>query len=308
MKNKSVTQHSFISMTGFGEASSKISLSDSSLVYIRVQCKSVNHRFIDISIKSPALYSSFELDVQRRLREVIGRGRVEVSIQREVIGNKEGVKLNTEFIKAFINEVRGLSIPDIDLRDLEISALNSLWARKEVFEAGAIKDNDISNEEKTKLFELIDLSLNSLISSRTKEGAELSKEVYQQLSSFEKCIDKITSVSETESNVIFDSLKKRLNELLEGFQLKDDTRLLTELAILADKSDIREELVRAKAHISYFKDIAKEGGRKLDFLLQEMLRECNTIASKTTLSEISALVVECKSILEKIKEQVQNIE
>ncbi len=307
MGKTSVTAFSFNSMTGFGEACSECALPNGKMLCLRVQCKSVNHRFIDISLKCPSVYSSFELAIQKKIRDCISRGRIEIQVAREELGSASTLQINADYIRSFIEEVSRLSVPGVEKEELLSSSLPSMWSRKDIFEPVSM-DSGVSSEEEALLFSLLDSALSALSGSRAREGAVLGKEVALQLSLLEKCIDKIERLSQGESKEIKDKISQRVSELLDGYELQNDIRLLTEVALLADKADIREELVRAHAHIDHFKSIVKEGGRKLDFLLQEMVRECNTIASKTTLPEVSALVVDSKAILEKIKEQLQNVE
>jgi uncharacterized protein (TIGR00255 family) len=293
------------SMTGYGESSTKISLPESRMVVLRVQCKSVNHRFIDISLKMPSIYSSLEMSFQKKIREAISRGRIEVILQREVIG-EQPITLHQELIEEMIKAIKELKISDVSSEDLIHSFLPYIWQRKEYTDSSST-GGELSKEEISKTEELLDKALLELVSSRKKEGLILSKEIESQLINLTKIIDGIEVHSEHASMELQEKLLKRLESLQKDIA-NDDPRILTEIALLADRVDIREEIVRAKAHIDHFRDVASEGGRKLDFLLQELVRECNTIGSKTSQGNVSTLVIDAKATLEKIKEQLQNVE
>jgi uncharacterized protein (TIGR00255 family) len=300
MKNICLT-----SMTGYGESSSEISLPDGRLVVLRVQCKSVNHRFIDISLKIPSIYSSVEMSLQKKIREVLSRGRVEVILQREVMGELP-FTLHQKSMEEMIKAIKELKISEVSTKDLIDSFLPYMWQRKECIDFNGTA-GELSKEEILKAEELLEKALLALVTSRKKEGLILSKEIESQLVNLTRIIDSIEAHSENASVELQEKLLKRLESLQKDIA-NDEPRILTEIALLADRVDIREELVRAKAHIDHFRDVASEGGRKLDFLLQELVRECNTIGSKTSQTNVSTLVIEAKATLEKIKEQLQNVE
>lgn len=307
MGKASVKKISFKSMTGYGEATEECQLSDGRVVCLRVQCKSVNHRFVDVSLKMPSVYASHDISIQKIIRDNISRGRLEMFVQREVLGTTSELRLNENFVQKYIEQVSKAVVPGVLQEEVIRSSLSALWQRKELFDA-EIADSDVSEAEERVLFGLIEKALSALIETRKREGEALAKEVTFQISALEDCVLKIEKVSEGSVKEVGEKLQQRVSEIIEGRIASDDLRLLTEIAYLADRTDIREELVRAKAHIAHFWDISDQGGRKLDFLLQELVRECNTIASKTSIAEVSALVVESKAILEKIKEQLQNVE
>jgi uncharacterized protein (TIGR00255 family) len=307
LAKSSIRKFEFKSMTGFGESSGEHVLEDGRNISLRVQCKSVNHRFIDMSIKSPAVYSAMEIDTQKKIKSHIARGRIEILVQREEQSPASEVSINRDYIESVIRSVSGISVSGVEKDDLVRSFLPAMWQKKEVFEVTS-RSGELCAEEKKFFLEVLDAALTSLCVSRKKEGEALSREVSLQLDRLETCIKEIEKLSADAAKDCTIKLRQRVTELLGGHATPEDPRILTEVALLADRMDIREELVRSFAHIDHFRSISSEGGRKLDFLLQEMVRECNTIASKTTRAEVSALVVEAKSILEKMREQLQNIE
>jgi len=293
------------SMTGFGEAEGQLQISPDTLIALRVQCKSVNHRFLDISLKLPSIYSSNEMSVQKKIREKLTRGRVEILIQRDELGSSSEYKVHEDNLKAIVKKVSEIKIKEVSSDILMTSLLNSLWSRKEFLEFGSMQEltkKEIEFFEKT-----VSDALDALVVSRSEEGKSLSREIISLLKTLDSLVQSIEILSDKVSIEQKDKLKARLEELsvsLEG----NDARLLMELAILADKVDIREEIVRINSHLKHFRDVATEGGRKLDFIVQELGREFNTIGSKTSQAEVSKLVIEAKANLERLREQLQNVE
>lgn len=292
-------------MTGFGEAEGQLQVSSDTLLALRVQCKSVNHRFLDISLKIPSIYSSIEMSVQKKIREKLVRGRVEIQIQREELGSSSECKVNEENLKAIVKKVSEIKIKEVSSDILITSLLSAIWNRKEVLEFGGMQE--LTKGEIEFLEKTVSNALDALVVSRLEEGKSLSREIVSLLNILDSIVKSIETLSDKVSIELKDKLKTRLEELsvaIEG----NDARLLTELAILADKVDIREEIVRINSHLTHFRDVATEGGRKLDFIVQELGREFNTIGSKTSQAEVSKLVIEAKANLERLREQLQNVE
>ncbi|HMO16512.1 MAG TPA: YicC family protein [Oligoflexia bacterium] len=303
------------SMTGFGEAESTLKLSPDLLIGLRVQIKSVNHRFLDISLKIPPVYSSLELAFQNEIRKRITRGRVEVLFQREEVGSQPKVTLNADIFNDVLKKAKTLKIEGFNKGEMDqvviSSLIASLWQRREILELGnghiGPGKSSIQNEESEFATSLLKVALDELIKTRILEGKALTKELNIQL----QLLESLAVLISSNADLAVDQLKTRLVTRLKEFAESpdpDDPRLLTEIAILADKIDIREELVRIRAHIEHFTTAAGEGGRKLDFIVQELGREFNTIGSKSSQAEVSRAVIEAKAVLEKIREQLQNVE
>ncbi|MBP2240072.1 uncharacterized protein (TIGR00255 family) [Cytobacillus eiseniae] len=288
-----------VSMTGFGRSKKSIDQ-----LTVSVEMKAVNHRFSEYQIKMPRQLLYLEDRMKKKLGEYIYRGRVEVFV-------------TVEGDRAFNREVH----VDWSLLDDYYQNITKIKAKYKIDQSMTIqdvlRDEFISIEEKETENEEIEMVLLSAIEEaclklqqmRKLEGAELEKDLIDHLNHLSVRVGKLKEFAPQVVQQYKERLKKRMNLYLDG-QL-DETRILTEVAIFADKADINEELTRLLSHINQFANTLQENervGRKLDFLIQEMNREVNTIGAKANDSSIAAEVVEMKSSLEKMKEQVQNIE
>jgi uncharacterized protein (TIGR00255 family) len=289
-----------ISMTGFGRA--KIE-SDSFTVIIEV--KTVNHRFNEMNIRLPRQLIKIEDKIRKKLNQHIRRGRVEVFVSIE---GESTVIRKVHVNWQLIEEYHQFIIKAQEKYDLDGTiTLQDLLNRSELIH---IEETEAGNEELENLvITAVEEAALSLKQMRVVEGEELKKDLLASISQINKYILELTGHAPLVAQLYKERLTKKLNEFLHG-QL-DESRILTEVAIFADKADINEEITRLKSHINQFiqtLDHTEPIGRKLDFLVQEMNREVNTIGSKANDSNIAKNVVEIKSLLEKLKEQVQNIE
>mgnify|MGYP003575002576 FL=1 len=287
-------------MTGFGR--SRIASASFS---VNVEVKTVNHRFSEINVRMPRQLLKVEDKIKKKLNEHLRRGRAEVYIMIEgegAVTRKIQVdwKLLEEYY-LFIKQAR-------DKFNIEGTVLlQDLLTRNEFLH---IEENEAGNEE---LEELVLKATEEAVllckQMRVIEGEELKKDLLTSLIQLDSKIEELKEFAPLVVSAYKERLMKRIEELVQG-QI-DETRVLTEVAIFADKIDINEELTRLKSHNQQFMQTLSEMepiGRKLDFLVQEMNREANTIGSKANDSTITKKVVEIKSLLEKLKEQVQNIE
>lgn len=287
-------------MTGFGR--SKIS-SDS--FSVNVEIKTVNHRFSEINVRMPRQLLKVEDKIKKKLNQHLRRGRSEVYIMIEgegAVTRKIQVdwKLLEEYY-LFIKEAR-------DKFNIEGKVLlQDLLTRNEFLH---IEENDAGNEELENLvLRTTEEAVLLCKQMRETEGEELRKDLLTSLVHLDTNIDELREYAPSVVSAYKERLMKRIEELVQG-QI-DESRVLTEVAIFADKIDINEELTRLNSHVQQFRQTLNELepiGRKLDFLVQEMNREANTIGSKANDAAITKKVVEIKSLLEKLKEQVQNIE
>ncbi|CAH2713319.1 hypothetical protein BACCIP111895_00454 [Neobacillus rhizosphaerae] len=289
-----------ISMTGFGRGKTE---SDS--FSVNVEVKTVNHRFCEINIRMPRQLLKIEDKMKKKLNQHIRRGRAEVYVSVEgegVVTRKVHVdwKLVEEYYQ-FIKQARekfGIE-GTITLQDL----LN----RTDLLH---IEESEAGNEELENLvLTATEEAVVLLKQMRMAEGEEIKKDLQAILSQLEANLFELQRFAPFVVQSFKDRLTKRMQEFVNG--KIDDTRILTEVAVFADKADINEEITRLKSHIQQFMHTINDHepiGRKLDFLVQEMNREANTIGSKANDSNIAKQVVEIKSLLEKLKEQVQNIE
>jgi uncharacterized protein (TIGR00255 family) len=289
-----------VSMTGFGR-----SKKESERLSVTVEVKTVNHRFCEFNFRMPRQLLKMEDQLKKKLNEYITRGRVEVFVT--VTG--EAV-------------VRRKIHIDWDLLDEYYRYITAIQQKYEINEPISIKDLigreemvsiEESDEENGELFELVlmatEEAARKLKQMRQTEGAALEKDISINLAQLKSRINRLRDLTPFVVTHYKERLAKRMQEFVSG--KIDETRILTEVAIFAEKADINEELTRLESHIGQFQKtllLAEPVGRKLDFLVQEMNREVNTIGSKANDSSIASEVVEMKSLLEKIKEQVQNIE
>lgn len=289
-----------VSMTGFGR-----SKKESSSFSVLVEIKSVNHRFCEYLLRMPRQFLKLEDKVKKRLSEHIHRGRVEVYITIEGSGIfKQKLNVDWDLLEEYFQTIQKIKQKYSLTGDISIQ---ELLKRDDMIH---IEEEESGNEEfEHLLFEAIDEAAIQLRNMRVAEGKDLYRDVDNQLQALEMVASKVRELAPKVAELYHERIQKRVQEFLEG-QL-EEARILTEVAIFAEKADINEELTRLLSHIKQFKEtmqLNEPVGRKLDFLLQEMNREANTIGSKANHSSIAKEVVEMKSLLEKMKEQIQNIE
>ncbi len=294
------------SMTAFGR--SRRTSSDGALD-ITAEIKSVNSRYLDCSVKLSRAYSCLEDKVKSYLTSSgISRGKVEVYIGVDVLEKRgESVVLDKAAAESYINALKELrdefSLPD-DITTMKVAENRDIFTTKR-----ADEDLDSDWEEiKSVLSEAVD----GFIAMRAAEGERLCTDVMKKAETIKASAAKIKELSENDIKSYPAKLEQRIKQLLSDFDVETtEQRILTEAAIFADKAAIDEELVRLDSHFKALDEIVhsdETAGRKLDFLVQEINREINTIGSKAGNSEIAHLVVEMKTELEKIREQIQNIE
>jgi len=288
------------SMTGFGRASEHIHS-----CLFTVEMKSVNHRFLDIQLKMPKQLTNMEDKIKKLISKSISRGRIEVYL------NIEGEFLTTKSIHV-----------DWSLLDQYISSLQQIKKRFSLNDhlslhhilaldgAIDIKEEAISSHTyENGILELVSEAVKELSTMRNVEGEQLVADLNQRLASLSQINHQLEKLAPIVVENYRERITKRVSEFVSG--KIDENRILTEVALFADRADINEEITRIHSHIHQFIDTLTSNepiGRKLDFLVQELNREANTIGSKANDSEIAKNVVELKSIIEKLKEQVQNIE
>lgn len=287
-------------MTGFGR-----SQKDSNEFFLTVEVKSVNHRFCEYQIRMPRQLLKIEDKIKKKLNEYIYRGRIEVFVT--LAGNgavHRKVNINWLLLEEYYQYI--LKIKEKYGLHSEIT-IQELLQREEWLQFDEV---DLGNEELENLISLaVEEAVNQLMVMRLAEGKELEADIRKQLYELEESINIVKQYSPLVVNAYQERLTKRLTDFLAG--TIDEQRILSEVAIFADKADINEELTRLQSHIRQFEETLQELdpiGRKLDFLLQEMNREINTIGAKSNDYNIAKEVVKMKSLLEKVKEQVQNIE
>ena len=281
---------------------------------IRLSVKSVNHRFLDVKLRIPESLEPYELRLRQTVRDRIHRGHVDVHVNVEP-GKTAPVHVNQELLQAYLHaadELRQQTGAKSELDLVSLLRLPGVIAGL----APALPDSDEEQEEFGKVLDhLLHEALARLDEMRLAEGRHLVEELRARLARIASLADEVRGLVETLRPAFVRRLETRLKELLGG-TIVDPARVTQEAALLAERSDISEELDRLRSHLQQFGklvDIAGELGKKLDFLLQEMHREANTMLSKTPGVESEALAItglslEIKAEIEKLREQVQNIE
>ena len=294
----------FKSMTAFGRERADVGGKD-----ITVEIKSVNNRYFDCSVKLPHVYAPLEQRVKQRLSEKgISRGKVDVGIFVDFAeATDTEILVNREYAARYISALRRLK-EEFGLSG-EISVMEVARDR-EVF---SIKkpEGDIEAEW-GELCPVLDVAIDRFISAREEEGARIEADLKAKIEHIREIVEKIEELSGEDIGGYRARLEEKLRAVLADNNITmDESRILTECAIYADRAAIDEEIVRLKSHFSAFYGYTEKDepvGRSLDFLIQEMNRETNTIGSKCANSSIAHLVVEIKTELEKVREQIQNIE
>ncbi len=289
------------SMTGFGRC--EIAEGDRK---ITVEMKSVNHRYMDINIKMPKKLSFFEAAIRNELKNYIQRGKVDIFISYEDFTESNVcVKYNKELAGEYMNYLKQMAEDFALDNDVRVSALSRYP------EVLIMEEQTVDEEELWVLLNrAIKGAAEAFVDTRIREGENLKDDLITKLDGMLTHVDYITKRSPEIIDEYKKKLKDKVKELLEDAQI-DESRLLMEVTIFADKVCVDEELVRLRSHIETTRDSLIQGGgigRKLDFIAQEMNREANTILSKTSDLEISNRAIELKTEIEKVREQIQNIE
>lgn len=288
------------SMTGFGRGKYE----NEGRTYT-VEIKSVNHKYSDINVRVPRFLNCVEDSIRKRVASVISRGKVDVFVSFENYSSKgTTIRINRELAKEYIKELKSLADETevkFDLNVIDVSKFPEI-----------LKIEDTQDEEliANELIIAVDYALEKFVDMRTLEGAKLIEDIEQRIYRIK---DKVSEIAKYSSTLVEDYMKKleqRVSELMNNTTV-DESRLMQEIVIFSDKSSIEEELTRLKSHIEQFLNLTKQSspiGKKFDFLVQEINREINTIGSKANCLEITNLVIELKTEVENIREQIQNIE
>ena len=291
------------SMTAFGRATGKAPGRD-----IIVEIKSVNNRFFDCQVKLPRLFSFLEDKVKKQLsNRGIARGKVDVYISIDVTDTAGvEVEIDKTYAKSYIAALRKLAeefdLP-CDITTMRVAQNRDIFAIK--------KAEEDAEAEWQALLPTLNEALDAFIAAREREGENMRRDISEKKANIMAMAEKIAPLSRADAEKQYEKMRERIYALVGDTVPLDETKLITECAVFADKIAVDEETVRLSSHFEAFDNILlseEPVGRKLDFLLQEMNRETNTIGSKACNIEIAKIVVEMKSELEKIREQIQNIE
>ena len=289
------------SMTGFGR--SKIEMNSREYV---VEIKSVNHKYSDISIKLPRNIMCFEEKIKRIVSNNISRGKIDVFVTFNNYSDEgKDVIINKELAKNYINQLKELAVEnglDDKIRVTEITKMPDVLQLK-------IEDDE-SDVIWQELEQCVNQAVNNFVEMREAEGERIKLDLIERINKVEELVNGIFSNTTGLIEDYVVKLRERIKEILNT-DVVDEARLAQEIVIYADKCSVEEELTRLRSHITQFRSLleTKEPvGKKIDFLIQEMNRETNTIASKSVKLDITNLAIEIKTVMEDIREQIQNIE
>lgn len=288
-------------MTGYGRGEGETALGK-----VIVETRSVNHRFSDIAIRLPKRLALFETRIKEIIRSQVSRGRVDVFIKLDVTGGEKfqlqvDSSLAEQYVQALLSLKDKFQLKGEITLELLAGAKDLIAAKEEV---GDIEPYWV------EIVPILKRSLHEMDEMKCSEGNALSKDIQSRLERIAQQLKEIKMQVPSYVDAYQNRLRERLRSLLGGLEV-DPSRLQQEIALLAERTDITEEIVRAESHLSQFMlffDGKDSVGRKMDFLIQEIHREVNTVSAKANDAEVSQKVVEIKSELEKIREQVQNIE
>lgn len=290
------------SMTGAGRGRKTTDKFD-----ITIRAQSVNSRYLDVNVRMSSAYADFENDIRQLCREKLGRGKVDINIDiRDLREDAYSANLNDAIVGAYLEAANKLAgLPEVDRTVNAANVLTFPHALK-------LEPKELDEPEafKADLLEAVGDAITDLIKSRTAEGERTQADIRNRIASCESQLDIVVKLTGDVKAEYLQKIRDRIEEMLGNHEL-DETRLEQEVAFLVDKSDISEEITRLKSHFEAMDSLLNsEGtvGKKLDFTVQEMNREVNTIGSKSKNIEIARAVIEMKSEIEKIREQVQNVE
>ncbi len=289
------------SMTGYGKGTY-----EEGGVELTCEMKTVNNRYLDVTVKAPRLFAAYEEIIRGKVREKMTRGHVDLFVSFKDKREKEtALSIDMAVAISYVAAAKQMREAFPHLTD-DIT-LSSVLRYPDV-----LKQDDVQTLDETlinALYVALEEALNNLNAMRLIEGEKLQADMLARVDTIETLVGKIAERAPMIAKEHKDKIFARVQEYLSGANI-DEGRILTEVAVFADKSNIDEELTRLRSHIAQFREICKEGvvGRKLDFLVQEFNREANTTCSKSNDVEITKLGLALKNEIEKIREQVQNIE
>ncbi len=288
------------SMTGFGKASSH-----TTDFLLDVTVRSVNGRFFEVKFHGPTIYKGLESEIRKMVGQTMQRGTIDIYFNRKVLKGSEKILFNKKLAKKWLNGFNGMA------RELGLHPAESAQILLSIPDLVNVEESDsIHIDEKKNLYSCLNKALVSCDKVRSSEGKGLKKDIEGHLKSLSAQVVKIKKLRE-QTKI---DLQKRYHKKLQTYDFPgevDEQRVAQEIVIQLDKSDISEEVQRLDAHLKALAALVKSKGsigKKMDFYAQELLREVNTIGSKSTSSKLTQEVVEAKGLIEKYREQVQNVE
>ena len=288
------------SMTGFGRSEY---LDDEKKIIIEI--KSVNHRYCDINVKLPRTISRFEPEIRKRLKLYAERGKIDVFITYQNLKTSETVKYNKEIAGEYMNYLKQIGEDfglEEDIKPTVLARFPDVFSLEENYSA--------EDEEYTDIQKVLDEAGKMFLESRQKEGENLAKDLLDKMDEIETLVNRIESMAPQIIEEYREKLTAKVQDILENRDI-EEARIVQEVVIYADRVAVDEELVRLHSHIQAVRDILSEDkavGRKLDFIVQEMNRGANTTLSKSDTKEVTDIGIDLKTLIEKVREQVQNLE
>lgn len=290
-----------ISMTGYGKASVNLKK-----MTVNAEMRSINSKFLEITPRMPAMFMEREAELKELIGKSISRGKIYISVSVEKKNaDTTGLKIQPDAVKEYyslLNDIKKATKIKEEIK------LEHLLKFSEIFKAD---ENEELKDRWEDVKKVIQTAIKDLYNMKLREGKILEKDIISRINSIGKSLNSVDRISAKNIKGSKQKLLDKVNNLISDKTVIDNNRLEFELVMLTDRMDITEEVIRAKSHLEYFKKNMKDSelsGRRLNFLVQEINREINTIASKSNNSVISQYVVEMKEELEKVKEQLQNIE
>lgn len=289
------------SMTGYGKGTLNIEGRE-----YQIEIKSVNHRYLDMNVKMPRTLSYLEEVVKKQISEKIKRGKIDVFVTFEN-NSQEGknIKINKELAKIYINQLKELAEEEKISSDIQVVDIAKFP------EVLSIKNDEDDEKIKDEIIQVTKDATEKIIQMKSIEGQKIAQDLLDRIEKIENKIEEISKKSTGLIEEYIVKLEKRIKDILKTEEV-DKTRLAQEVVIYADKCSVEEEITRLKSHIYQLKNLIIDNnetmGKKLDFLIQEMNRETNTIGSKANNLDITNGVIDIKTQLEDIREQIQNIE
>lgn len=288
------------SMTGFGKGEATVGECTAS-----AEIRSVNSRYLEMNVKLPQTLSTREMEVREMVRRKVGRGKLTVMISTTIAAGDNEISVDTESVDQVIRLLKSLK------KSAKITSpikLEHLLQFRDLFKAPSADVSD--GEEWEAVKGATEAALDQLRQARSAEGNSLKNDLAGRISKLEAALGQVETLSRSRTDEEKSKLRQKVSDVLNGKDI-DPARIELEIVLLADKLDITEEVVRFRTHNKFFLQLLNgedSNGRRLNFLLQEMNREVNTMGSKAFDADLSHLVVEIKEELEKIREQVQNLE
>lgn len=289
------------SMTGYG-AETIVKGAKS----LTVEIRTLNHRYCEVNIRLPKKMFFLENDIKNQMKNHLNRGKIDVYITYQLTdGSDVKISYNRNLAKEYVSEIRKMSADLLLEDDLSVSKILHF---PDLF----VSDEEDEAEDFLQDFirEVVDGALRKVLDCREKEGEILLQDILNKLKEMEECSQPLAQLEKDSTEEYRVRITEKVKELLQGEGI-EESRIITETAIMAERLSVDEEIVRLQGHIDHMRMVLSQGtdiGKKLDFIVQEMNREVNTIASKSTHMQIKNIAIELKTIIEKIREQIQNLE